>query len=75
MQIASKVPTPQHALPELAYSMDALGPFMSGETLEYHYGKHHWGYVNKLNSLVAAGAATHIGFCATGAISLSHDSV
>ena len=52
MQMTNKVATPQHALPELAYSMDALVPFMSRETIEYHYGKHHWGYVNKLNSLV-----------------------
>jgi Fe-Mn family superoxide dismutase len=56
MQMATKVATPQHALPELPYSMDALEPFMSRETLEYHYGKHHRGYVNKLNSLIAGTA-------------------
>ena len=43
----------QHELPDLPYSMNALEPFMSRETLEYHYGKHHRGYVNKLNSLIA----------------------
>jgi Fe-Mn family superoxide dismutase len=32
--------------------MDALEPFMSKETLEYHYGKHHKGYVDKLNALL-----------------------
>ncbi len=53
MQMASKVVKPQHVLPELEYSMGALEPFMSRETLEYHYGKHHRGYVNKLNSLIA----------------------
>lgn len=39
-------------LMKLPYSMDALKPSISKETLEYHYGKHHQGYVNKLNSLV-----------------------
>lgn len=36
-------------LPELPYSHDALEPYISAQTLEYHYGKHHQGYVNKLN--------------------------
>lgn len=36
-------------LPELPYSKDALQPHISAETLEYHYGKHHQAYVNKLN--------------------------
>ncbi|GGF85774.1 superoxide dismutase [Alteromonas lipolytica] len=40
-------------LPELPYAMDALAPHMSQETLEYHYGKHHATYVNKLNDLIA----------------------
>lgn len=39
-------------LPQLPYEMDALVPFLSQETLEYHYGKHHQGYVNKLNELI-----------------------
>ncbi len=30
--------------------MDALAPHISKETLEFHYGKHHQGYVNKLNA-------------------------
>jgi superoxide dismutase, Fe-Mn family len=38
-------------LPKLPYAMDALQPFISQETLEYHYGKHHRAYVNKLNEL------------------------
>ena len=37
-------------LPELPYSMDALQPHISKETLEYHYGKHHKAYVDKLNA-------------------------
>ncbi|MBA2656812.1 MAG: superoxide dismutase [Tatlockia sp.] len=40
-------------LPALPYAMDALEPQISKETLEYHYGKHHSGYVNNLNKLVA----------------------
>jgi superoxide dismutase, Fe-Mn family len=40
------------ALPPLPYAQDALEPYMSHETLEYHYGKHHKGYVDKLNSLI-----------------------
>lgn len=40
-------------LPELPYSMDALAPHISKETLEYHYGKHHRAYVNNLNNLIA----------------------
>ncbi|MFO7563634.1 MAG: superoxide dismutase [Enhygromyxa sp.] len=37
-------------LPPLPYAKDALAPYMSAETLEYHYGKHHAGYVAKLNA-------------------------
>ena len=40
-------------LPELPYSKDALAPHISAETLEYHYGKHHKTYVDKLNELLA----------------------
>jgi Fe-Mn family superoxide dismutase len=40
-------------LPELPYPQDALAPHISSETLEYHYGKHHQGYVDKLNKQVA----------------------
>ena len=39
-------------LSELPYSKDALAPHISAETLEYHYGKHHQGYINKLNAAV-----------------------
>jgi Fe-Mn family superoxide dismutase len=40
-------------LPPLPYEKDALQPYISAETLEYHYGKHHQAYVTKLNELVA----------------------
>ncbi|WP_372626334.1 superoxide dismutase [Fe] [Arsukibacterium sp.] len=39
-------------LPALPYPKDALAPHISAETLEYHYGKHHNTYVEKLNGLV-----------------------
>ena len=39
-------------LPDLPYAPDALEPVISAETIEYHYGKHHQGYVNKLNAAV-----------------------
>ncbi|MBT3145539.1 Fe-Mn family superoxide dismutase [Neptunomonas phycophila] len=39
-------------LPQLPYAMDALEPHISKETLEFHYGKHHKTYVDKLNGLV-----------------------
>ena len=38
-------------LPSLPYAQDALEPHISAETLEYHYGKHHKAYVDKLNGL------------------------
>jgi len=38
-------------LPELPYAYDALGPYMSKETLEYHHDKHHNAYVTKGNEL------------------------
>jgi Fe-Mn family superoxide dismutase len=39
-------------LPKLPYEMNALEPYISTETLQYHYGKHHQTYVNKLNELI-----------------------
>lgn len=41
-----------HVLPPLPYAKDALQPYISKETLEYHYGKHHQAYVNNLNNLI-----------------------
>ncbi len=38
-------------LPELPYEKNALEPFISAETLEYHYGKHYKTYVDNLNNL------------------------
>ena len=39
-------------LPELAYPMNGLEPYISAETLEYHYGKHHQTYITNLNNLI-----------------------
>ena len=36
-------------LSELPYGKKALAPYISEETLNYHYGKHHKAYVDKLN--------------------------
>ena len=40
------------ALPDLPYAKDALEPHISAETLDYHYGKHHKTYVDKLNGMI-----------------------
>jgi len=40
-------------LPPLPYSHDALAPYMSRETLEYHHDKHHQAYVDTGNKLLA----------------------
>jgi Fe-Mn family superoxide dismutase len=39
-------------LPTLPYARDDLAPHISAETIDYHYGKHHNTYVEKLNGLV-----------------------
>jgi Fe-Mn family superoxide dismutase len=39
-------------LPDLPYAHDALAPYMSRETLEYHHDKHHLAYVNNGNNLL-----------------------
>lgn len=39
-------------LPKLPYALDALQPYISKQTLEFHYGKHHQTYINNLNNLI-----------------------
>lgn len=39
-------------LPELPYDKTALEPYISAKTLDFHYDKHHKGYLDKLNTLV-----------------------
>ncbi|MDJ0767098.1 MAG: superoxide dismutase [Myxococcota bacterium] len=41
---------PQHTLPELPYTYDALEPYVDAKTMEIHYTKHHAGYVQKLRA-------------------------
>lgn len=41
-----------HTLPPLPYAEDALAPYISLETIQYHYGKHHQAYVTNLNNLI-----------------------
>lgn len=41
------------SLPELPWAQDALAPHLSAKTIGIHYGKHHAGYVKKLNKAVA----------------------
>src|ERR1019366_825802 len=43
---------PSFTLPKLPYEENALEPVISARTLSFHYGKHHAGYVAKLNELV-----------------------
>lgn len=39
-------------LPALPYAHDALEPYIDKQTMEIHHGKHHAGYVSKLNTAV-----------------------
>ena len=39
-------------LEQLPYEMDALEPYISATTMEFHYGKHHRTYVENLNKLI-----------------------
>ena len=43
----------QHVLPSLPYADNALAPVISANTVGFHYGKHHKGYVDNLNKLIA----------------------
>ena len=42
-----------HVLPPLPYADSALDPVISANTIGFHYGKHHKGYVDNLNKLIA----------------------
>jgi Fe-Mn family superoxide dismutase len=47
-------------LPGLPYDLDALEPHISARTMEFHYSKHHLGYIEKLNkAIVHTGHAGH----------------
>ena len=40
------------ATPELPYSNNAIAPYISEETLNFHFGKHHMGYFKKLTTAI-----------------------
>ena len=41
------------SLPDLPFGKDELTPYISANTLDFHYGKHHKTYVDNLNKLIA----------------------
>jgi len=41
-----------HELPALPYAKDALEPYISAETLDFHHDKHHQAYVTNLNNFI-----------------------
>ena len=46
-------PMKEIELEKLPYAEDALAPVISANTISFHYGKHHAGYVKTLNGLIA----------------------
>ncbi len=40
-------------LPPLPWARDALAPYISAETIDFHHGKHHQAYVTNLNNQIA----------------------
>lgn len=42
----------EFVLPELPFKKDSLAPYISEETIDFHYGKHHKAYVDNINRLV-----------------------
>ena len=55
------------SLPKLPYAHDALEPYISKKTLEFHYGKHHQAYVNNLNKAMAGKPAASLASLMPGA--------
>jgi Fe-Mn family superoxide dismutase len=45
--------TSPHLLPPLPYAESALEPVITANTIGFHYRKHHQGYVDNLNKLIA----------------------
>jgi len=52
-EIADTTHAALHLLPPLPYAQNALEPVISAKTIGFHYGKHHKGYVDTLNKLIA----------------------
>lgn len=42
----------KHELPNLDYTLDALAPHISAETMDFHYNKHLQAYADNLNKLI-----------------------
>ena len=55
----------------LPYAPDALGDFMSAETLDFHHGKHHRAYVDKVNALL--GGRPEPGRLLVGIVRAAHE--
>ncbi len=47
-------------LPKLPYALDALEPHLSARTLEFHYERHHRGYLEKLRGLIEGTPDEHL---------------
>jgi Fe-Mn family superoxide dismutase len=43
----------EHVLSPLPYTENALDPVITAHTIGFHYWKHHQGYVDNLNKLLA----------------------
>jgi superoxide dismutase, Fe-Mn family len=54
-QNRQEIPTMTFKLPDLPYAYDALAPYMSKETLEFHHDKHHLAYVDNGNKFAGPG--------------------
>ena len=49
---SSQADIPPFKLPPLPYGDDALSPYISAKTIGFHHGKHHQGYIDKINGLI-----------------------
>jgi superoxide dismutase, Fe-Mn family len=52
LKTSNKEPQMPFSLPELPYPYEALQPYLSKETLEFHHDKHHAAYVTTANNLL-----------------------
>ena len=53
---ATTAATSNFTLPDLPYAQDALEPYIDARTMGIHHGKHHAGYVRKLNAALEGNA-------------------